>query len=104
MENKIRVKPGKGAEEVAGKALEAFRMESEGLLPYLEGIAVNLGEEARPEGGKSKSIRVRVNFRRGGRYIVEAQGEDWAGLIPETARKVSRGAARELHQRWELAA
>lgn len=104
MESKIKVKPEKGAEEAAGKALEAFRKESAGLLPYLEGISVNLGEEAGPAGRKRKSVRVRMDFRRGGRYLVEAQGEDWAGLIPEAAQKASKGAERELSHRWEFAA
>lgn len=104
MESVITVTPGKGAEDLAGKALEAFKSESQGLLPYLEGISVHLGEEAGAAGRQDKSIRVRVDFRRGGRYLVEAQGEDWARLIPEAARRASRGAERELHHRWEMAA
>jgi hypothetical protein len=104
METWIRINPEtrEAAGEAAG-ALEIFREEARGLSPYLEGIAVNLADGA--EAGRhepAKSVRIRMDFRRGGRYLSEIRGRDWRGLLPDAASRAVQGARAVLKQRWEL--
>lgn len=102
METLIKIIPGSGeAARAAPGALEIFREEIRELSPYLAGISVNLAEAAGPARAPRKSVRVKVDFRRGGRYLSETHGHDWKGLLPAAASRAARGARAVLEQRWE---
>lgn len=103
MTTRIELKPAPGAEGVADEALQTFRAATKELDPYLEGIQVRLEEIRIPGGRDRKSIRVRVDFRSGGRYLVETEGEDWTGAVSAAARQAARGASQALRRRWEMA-
>jgi hypothetical protein len=103
MAAQIELKTAPGAEGVADQALQAFRRETRELAPYLEGIQVRLEEIQVPGGRDRKSIRVRVDFLSGGRYLVETEGEDWSGALSAAAQQAARGASLALRRRWEMA-
>lgn len=103
MTARIELKTAPGAEGVADQALQAFRRETRELDPYLEGILVRMEEVRVPGGRDRKSIRVRVDFLSGGRYLVETEGEDWTGTLSAAAQQAARGASLALRRRWEMA-
>lgn len=104
MDTSIEIKPhSRDAALAATGALEIFRAEIRDLSPHLAGISVNLAEAPDPPARERvKSVRVRVDFRAGGRYLSEVRGRDWAGLVPDAAARAARAARAVLAHRWEL--
>jgi hypothetical protein len=90
------------AAQAVASAREAFRAETRELSAHLAGVTVRL-DDAPPAGQAGKAVRVRVDFRGGGRFLCEARGGDWGGLVAEAAARAGQGARRYLAQRWDLA-
>lgn len=101
MEDRIEIKSG--PREAAAGALTAFREEAHDLFPYLDRLTIHLDgrPEAAPDSAE-RTVRVRMDFRSGGRFLCEAHGRDWEDLIPEAAARAARGARVLLANRWEL--
>jgi hypothetical protein len=98
-----RLKAGPGVPGWAcDLAREAFGRELAPLAPHLARIAVILEAGGRKEGPGSKTLGARIDFRSGGRLVVEATGEDWDGLADQAAWESARSAEGELLRRWEI--
>jgi hypothetical protein len=101
MENRIEIKSASRA--AADGALHAFRAEAHDLFPYLDRLTIHLdGEPGDAPDAEERSVRVRMDFRAGGRFLSESQGRDWDELIPQAAARAARGARVMLANRWEL--
>lgn|GEM_PF-6305074 len=102
MDTNISMKTDGAAENMAASGLQAFQDETRHMSNHVSGITVRMAEAGEGESRGTKSIRVRVDIRNGGRYLIEAEGEDWKGLIRSTAQRTKRGLERELTDRWVM--
>lgn len=125
METRYRVRGGGVDAEIGRQAAEAMRAAVGRLQGSVAEILVMLDDDVRadaevksgadPVAGadlrvgadKVHAMTVRIDFRSGGRLIIEQGGEareDWARIIPRMAERAAIGVRRELERRWERTA